>query len=163
DPDVTFGSTLEVTVGGVELVLTHARGETDDHLWAWVPHRKLLCTGDFFIWAAPNAGNPQKVQRFPLDWARALRRMAELGAELMCPGHGFPIRGADRIRQALAETAELLETLHDQTVALMNAGATLDDVVHTVRAPAHLLERPYLRPIYDEPEFVVRNVWRLYA
>src|SRR5439155_17826355 len=43
------------------------------------------------------------------------------------------------------------------------AGATLDDVVHTVRAPAHLLERPYLRPIYDEPEFVVRNVWRLYG
>jgi alkyl sulfatase BDS1-like metallo-beta-lactamase superfamily hydrolase len=23
--------------------------------------------------------------------------------------------------------------------------------------------RPYLRPIYDEPEFVVRNVWRLYG
>ena len=22
---------------------------------------------------------------------------------------------------------------------------------------------PYLRPIYDEPEFVVRNVWRLYG
>ena len=162
-PDVTFASTLDVTVGGVELGLTHARGETDDHLWVWVPDRKLLCTGDFFIWAAPNAGNPQKVQRFPLDWAQALRRMAELGAELMCPGHGFPIRGADRIRQALGETAELLESLHDQTLALMNAGATLDDVVHTVRAPAHLLERPYLHPIYDEPEFVVRNLWRLYG
>jgi alkyl sulfatase BDS1-like metallo-beta-lactamase superfamily hydrolase len=45
----------------------------------------------------------------------------------------------------------------------MNAGATLDEVVHTVRAPAELLERPYLRPVYDEPEFVVRNVWRLYG
>jgi alkyl sulfatase BDS1-like metallo-beta-lactamase superfamily hydrolase len=32
-----------------------------------------------------------------------------------------------------------------------------------VRAPARLLARPYLRPIYDEPEFVVRNVWRLYG
>jgi len=162
-PDVTFASTLGVTVGGARLALTHGRGETDDHVSVWVPDQKLLCTGDFFIWAAPNAGNPQKVQRFPLDWARALRQMAELGAELMCPGHGFPIRGAARIRQALAETAELLESLHDQTVALMNAGATLDDVLHTVRAPARLLERPYLRPIYDEPEFVVRNLWRLYA
>ena len=45
----------------------------------------------------------------------------------------------------------------------MNEGARLDEIIHTVRAPAHLLERPYLRPIYDEPEFVVRNVWRLYG
>ena len=26
-----------------------------------------------------------------------------------------------------------------------------------------MLEKPYLRPTYDEPEFVVRNVWRLYG
>ena len=54
------------------------------------------------------------------------------------------------------------ESLHDQTVAMMNAGARLDDIVHSVRAPAHLLARPHLQPVYDEPEFVVRNVWRLY-
>ena len=45
----------------------------------------------------------------------------------------------------------------------MNAGARLDEVLHTVRAPAHLVDLPYLRPVYDEPEFVVRNVWRLYG
>jgi alkyl sulfatase BDS1-like metallo-beta-lactamase superfamily hydrolase len=45
----------------------------------------------------------------------------------------------------------------------MNEGARLDDIVATVRAPAHLLERPYLHAVYDEPEFVVRNLWRLYG
>jgi hypothetical protein len=25
------------------------------------------------------------------------------------------------------------------------------------------MQRPYLRPVYDEPEFVVRTVWRLYG
>jgi alkyl sulfatase BDS1-like metallo-beta-lactamase superfamily hydrolase len=53
--------------------------------------------------------------------------------------------------------------LVEQTLALMNEGARLDDIVHTVTAPAHLLERPYLRAIYDEPEFIVRNIWRLYG
>jgi len=48
-------------------------------------------------------------------------------------------------------------------VAMMNAGARLDEIIHSVRAPAHLLERPYLRPVYDEPEFIVRNIWRLYG
>jgi alkyl sulfatase BDS1-like metallo-beta-lactamase superfamily hydrolase len=26
-----------------------------------------------------------------------------------------------------------------------------------------LLDRPYLRPTYDDPEFVVRNIWRRYG
>ena len=46
---------------------------------------------------------------------------------------------------------------------MMNEGARLDDIVATVKAPDHLLEKPYLRPVYDEPEFVVRNLWRLYG
>jgi alkyl sulfatase BDS1-like metallo-beta-lactamase superfamily hydrolase len=162
-PDATYRDRLDLDVGGLRLELHHGRGETDDHTWTWVPARKVLCTGDLFIWATPNAGNPQKVQRYPLDWARALRAMAALDAEVLCPGHGFPIRGAGRVRRALEETAELLESLHEQTLALMNAGASLDDILHTVRAPAHLLERPYLKPVYDEPEFIVRNVWRLYG
>ena len=32
-----------------------------------------------------------------------------------------------------------------------------------MRAPDHLLDKPYLGPIYDEPEFVVRNIWRLFG
>jgi alkyl sulfatase BDS1-like metallo-beta-lactamase superfamily hydrolase len=162
-PDRTYADRLALEVGGLSLELTHCRGETDDHTYTWVPDRKVLCCGDLFIWASPNAGNPQKVQRYPREWAAGLRTMAGLGAELLLPGHGVPIVGADRIRQALTETAELLEHLHDETVAMMNTGASLDDIVHTVRAPQHLLDRPYLRPVYDEPEFVVRNIWRLYG
>jgi alkyl sulfatase BDS1-like metallo-beta-lactamase superfamily hydrolase len=162
-PDRTYQDRVDLDVGGERFELHHARGETDDHTWVWVPSRQLLCTGDLFIWASPNCGNPQKVQRYPKDWAAALRTMSSLGATTLLPGHGLPIVGADRVRQALSETAALLEHLHDETLALMNAGATLDEIVHTVRAPAKLLERPYLRPVYDEPEFVVRNVWRLYG
>jgi alkyl sulfatase BDS1-like metallo-beta-lactamase superfamily hydrolase len=162
-PDETYRDALTLEIGGERFELHHARGETDDHTWTWVPGRKVLCCGDFFIWCAPNAGNPQKVQRYARDWAAALREMAAQGAEVLLPGHGFPILGAERIRTALSDTAELLESLHDQTLALMNQGARLDEVIHRVQAPAHLLEKPYLRPIYDEPEFIVRNLWRLYG
>ena len=60
-------------------------------------------------------------------------------------------------------TAALLESLVEQTLAMMNGGATLDEIIHTVEAPAELLDKPYLRPVYDEPEFIVRNLWRLYG
>ncbi len=162
-PDETYRDHHAFEVGGTLVELHHARGETDDHTWTWFPERKVLGCGDFFIWASPNAGNPQKVQRYPKEWADALRVMTTVGAEVLLPGHGLPIVGNDRITQALTDAADLLDYLHDETVAMMNAGARLDEIIHTVKAPAHLIEKPYLRPTYDEPEFVVRNVWRLYG
>jgi alkyl sulfatase BDS1-like metallo-beta-lactamase superfamily hydrolase len=67
------------------------------------------------------------------------------------------------VHEALTSTAELLESITSQTLALMNAGARLDDVIHGVEMPAELLARPYLRPVYGDPEFIVRNIWRQYG
>jgi alkyl sulfatase BDS1-like metallo-beta-lactamase superfamily hydrolase len=89
--------------------------------------------------------------------------MSALGAELLLPAHGLPIAGAARIARVLDDVASALEHVVNETLSRMNAGETLDAIVQGVRVPAHLLERPYLRPVYDEPEFVVRNVWRLYG
>ena len=162
-PDRTYRDRLDLDLGGERAELHHARGETDDHTWMWWPGRRLLCTGDLVIWCSPNAGNPQKVQRYPDEWAAALRAMAALEPELLLPGHGLPVAGAADVRMVLEDTATMLETLVEGTLGLMNEGARLDDVLHTVRAPDELLAKPYLRPIYDEPEFVVRNTWRLYG
>ncbi|HEV2426887.1 MAG TPA: alkyl sulfatase dimerization domain-containing protein, partial [Acidimicrobiales bacterium] len=162
-PDEEYSETLSLRVGGIDVELRHEMGETDDATVTWLPGLKVLCPGDLFVWSSPNAGNPQKVQRYPREWATALRRMASLGATLLLPGHGLPIAGADRISQALTETAEYLESLVDQVLELMNAGARLAEVIETVTPPAHLVDRPFLQPVYDEPEFIVRNVWRLYG
>jgi alkyl sulfatase BDS1-like metallo-beta-lactamase superfamily hydrolase len=162
-PDETYRDALSVTVGGERFDLFHDRGETDDATWVFSPARKVLFAGDMFIWASPNCGNPQKVQRYARDWAIAFRKMLALEPEVLLPGHGLPIVGSARVRQALTDGAELLESLVTQTLQMMNDGARLDDIVHTVRAPAELLERPYLQAIYDEPEFIVHNIWRLYG
>ena len=162
-PDVTYSAGMTMSVGGLDIELNHAKGETDDHTWAWIPKHKAICAGDFFIWAFPNAGNPQKAQRYPKEWAAALRDMASRDAELFLPAHGLPISGRNRIQSVLNEAAEVLETLVEQTINLMNQGASLNDIIHSVKVRAELLEKPYLAPTYDEPEFVVRNIWRLYG
>ena len=59
--------------------------------------------------------------------------------------------------------AELLESLEEQTLALMNRGVSLDEVIHTVKVPEHLRNLPYMQPVYDLPEFIVRAVWRRYG
>jgi alkyl sulfatase BDS1-like metallo-beta-lactamase superfamily hydrolase len=163
EPDETYRDARSLTVGDATIELHHDLGETDDHTWAWLPAQRALVTGDLFIWAAPNCGNPQKVQRYVGEWAEALDRMRALDAELLLPGHGPAIFGADRVAQGLTDTAALLHTIHDQVVALMNQGKRLDQVVASVRIPDDLIARPYLRPIYDDPQFVIRNVWRRYG
>jgi alkyl sulfatase BDS1-like metallo-beta-lactamase superfamily hydrolase len=160
-PDETYSTEHDLDVGGLSIHLRHEKGETDDHTVTWIPSAKALCCGDLFIWASPNAGNPQKVQRYPAEWAAALRRMDALAPDMLLPGHGLPVMGADRVHQALTDTARYLESLVDQTLAMMNDGARLSEILHSVRPPADLEGAPYLQPVYDEPEFVVRNVWRL--
>ena len=161
--DTAYRSRLELSAGGLDFELRHARGETDDHTWGWIPSLKTICAGDFFIWNFPNAGNPQKVQRYPREWAVALREMAGMGAELFIPAHGLPIAGRERIAFVLDEVATTLEDLVFAVLEQMNAGTRLNDILHSVRVPPETLEKPYLVPLYDEPEFVIRNIWRLYG
>jgi len=152
-----------LVVGDRTIELHHARGETDDHLWGWVPEEKWAFVGDFVIWNFPNAGNPQKVQRFPIEWAAALRDMAAHGPELLLPAHGLPIEGRERIGRVLDTIAGALEHLVSDVVDMMNAGEVLDTIIHSVSVPDDELAKPYLRPLYDEPEFVIRNIWRQFG
>ena len=161
--DVTYEHSLDLSVGGLDLSLHHDRGETDDHTWAWIPSHRAVAVGDFVAWVFPNAGNPQKVQRYPGEWAAALRKMLALEPELLLPAHGLAVQGRERVATVLGDLATALEDLVRDVVGAMNHGATLDEIVHAVRVDDHLIQRPWLRPIYDEPEFVIRNIWRLYG
>ncbi len=162
-PDQSFVDQLTIKAGDTLVEFHHARGETDDHLWGWIPEKKWIFTGDFVIWNYPNAGNPQKVQRYALEWAQALRKMISQGPELLLPAHGLPIEGKARIAMVLDDIATSLESLVMQVIDMMNTGETLDTIIHSVKVPQSILDKPYMRPFYDEPEFVVRNIWRLYG
>ena len=162
-PDVTYRDAMTLTVGNERFELFHSRGETDDETWVWCPARRVLCTGDTFVWSSPNAGNPYKVQRYAKDWAVALEQMAALKPAVLLPGHGPALRDEARIQEALLDTAQWLRTIHDQVVAKMNEGKWLEDIIAEMEYPQELAKKPWLRPIYDHPEFVARNVYRLYG
>jgi alkyl sulfatase BDS1-like metallo-beta-lactamase superfamily hydrolase len=163
DCDQVYSNRMSVRVGDTEIELHHGLGETDDHTWAWLPDIRGVVTGDFFTWVFPNAGNPQKVQRYPLEWAHTLRTIIAMEPELLLPAHALPVIGVERISFVLDTVASMLEKLVADVVAAMNAGASLDEILASVRVDEPLLSLPYLRPVYDEPDFVIHNVWRLYG
>lgn len=162
-PDEVYDDTLSLSIGGERIDLFHGRGETDDATFVWLPERRVLMSGDFVIWVFPNAGNPRKVQRYATEWAVALRQMEQLKPATLIPGHGPVVFGEERAAQMLADGAEALEHLVRETLALMNNGATLDDVLQSVKMPADVLAKPYLLPKYDDPEFLVRGIYHFYA
>ena len=162
-PDEIYDDALALMIGGERIELFHGRGETDDATFVWLPERRVLASGDFVIWMFPNVGNPRKVQRYAADWAAALRQMQALQPDVLIPGHGPVVFGRERAAQVLSDGAAVLESLVRQTLELMNQGSTLDAILHAVSAPEDLLAKPYLRPKYDDPEFVVRGIWHLYA
>ncbi|RDJ24927.1 MBL fold metallo-hydrolase [Bosea caraganae] len=161
-PDEVYDESLALTIGGEPIELAHGRGETDDATFVWLPRHRVLASGDFVIWVFPNAGNPRKVQRYAPDWAVALRRMEQLKPAVLIPGHGPVVFGEARAAQMLRDGAEALEHLTRETLRLMNQGATLDRILHAVKVPARYL-KPYLLPKYDDPEFLVRSLYHLYA
>jgi alkyl sulfatase BDS1-like metallo-beta-lactamase superfamily hydrolase len=160
-PDEVYSESLATTIGGERFELYHSRGETDDETYVWCPGRRVLCTGDTFVWSTPNAGNPFKVQRYAVDWARALEHMASLRPAVLLPGHGPHLSGEARVQEALTSTADWLRSIHDQVVAGMNEGKWLEDILREIEYPP--TDKPWLQPIYDHPEFVARNVYRLYG
>ena len=162
-PNELYETRVDFTVGGVRFEVHHCRGETDDHSFIWCPDRAVLCPGDLFIWAVPNAGNPQKVQRYPWDWAAGLRRMADLRPRSLCPGHGGPIvDDPDLIQRMLRETADFLDHIVEQTLAALNDGSPPHvDIVHRVQLPVS--DSPWLQNVYDDAEFIIRNIIRYYG
>ena len=162
-PDVVYKNDISFKCGDLTFNLQHARGETDDHTWVHIPEKKIIAPGDLFIWAVPNGGNPQKVQRYISDWADSLDQMLKLDCEIFLPGHGFPIFGKKRITKALETTSSFLRSIEDQTIKLMNQGKSLNQVLHEVQIPSELIKLPWLTPIYDDPQFLIRMIWRRYG
>ena len=162
-PTLLVRERLTQRLGDLTLHYTAAKGETDDALWLWVPERGYLFTGDLIIWQAPNCGNPQKVQRYPEEWADALEAMAGCDAEWLFPGHGLAVQGRAAVRTVLTETARYLRVIVDEVRRRMNAGETPEDIFHAVEPDAELATRPFLRATYDHPKFIVRNLLRLWG
>lgn len=162
-PTLTFRDALQQRIGDLDVRYRAAKGETDDACYVWVPSRRYLFSGDLIIWQAPNCGNPQKVQRYPVEWADALDEMAGLDAEWLFPGHGMVVHGAAAVRTVLTETSRYLRVIIDQVLARMNAGQTPEEIFHAVEPDPELSKRPYLQANYDHPRFIVRNLLRLWG
>ena len=90
-PPCPVDSTLKDgdTVGPVRVL--HTPGHTPGHLAFWWPEHRVLFAGDAIVtYPVFEAGWPA-FNLNPTQQRNSLRRMADLGAEVLAVGHGEPI------------------------------------------------------------------------
>jgi alkyl sulfatase BDS1-like metallo-beta-lactamase superfamily hydrolase len=162
-PTHTYRDRATFQLAGEKVELRHAKAETDDATWVYLPERSVAIVGDILIGSLPNAGNPNKPQRYTLGWAEALEEIAALKPRHVLPGHGRPVQG-DHALEVLTETARALRFIHDAVLERMNAGMWPDQIVDAqIALPPDLAAKSYLQPLYGCVPFIVRDVLRFYA
>jgi alkyl sulfatase BDS1-like metallo-beta-lactamase superfamily hydrolase len=72
------------------------------------------------------------------------------------------VQDPTKVKRVVLESADYLDSIVRQTLAALNDGAPPHvDIVHRVKPPE--TASPWLRPVYDEAEFIVRNVIRFHG
>jgi len=111
-PPCTIGRSLEdgdviEALGGLQVI--HTPGHTPGSICLYDPQRRALLCGDTLFNKNPMTGKEELQLSIPLlTWDRAqvlesIRKLSTLPVEVLCCGHGQPIRqgGGERIRALL--------------------------------------------------------------
>lgn len=162
-PTLTFHGRIALPIGGETFVLTHARGETEDQLWVSVPSRKVVVSADYYQDFLPNAGNGKRRQRYPDQWAKALRDMAALKPERLLPMHGAALSDAADIGDRLLAHADILDSITAQVIDSLNAGLRRDQAVDRVTLAPALVRRGDTREDYVSVKDIARMVAKQYG
>ena len=141
--EVIEGDVHSFTLGGVRFEAIAAAGaEGDDNLVLWLPEQRLLFSGDFFGPLFPMVPNLFTLRgekfRDPIAYVRSIDRLIALGPEMVLPSHFDPVSGAEQIHADMRKMRDATRFIHDQTVAGMNAGKSLWQLMDEVRLPPEL-------------------------
>lgn len=121
-PNLTFERELTLWAGTREIRLEHlGKGHSKGDSVVWIPEDKVLFAGDLI----ENRAALYCGDAYLHDWRDTLDRLAELKAEVVIPGRGVAILGADKVTQAIANTRGFINDLLTTTQQGIDQGGDL--------------------------------------
>ena len=165
-PDIRVDNDIPhtFTLGGRRFEVHATPGaEGADNVVLWLPDDKVLLTGDFFGPQFPQFPNLFTMRgekmRKPVEYMNSIDHLLNLDIETLLPSHLEPVRGADDIRAGMIKIREGVDFVHSATVAGMNAGKPLSELMMEVRLPERLL----LSETHGKVSWAVKSIWEYYA
>ena len=150
--------------GGVDFEVIGAPGaEGADNIVLWLPQQKILITGDFFGPQFPQFPNVftmrgEKVRK-PMEYVASLDKLMALEPEVIIPSHLNPTVGKEEIRAGMQRTRDAVQYVHDETVAGMNAGKSVYQLMAEIKLPPEL----ELVQNHGKVDWAVKSIWEYYA
>ena len=164
DTRVRNGDPYRFSLGGRRFEVYAVPGaEGADNIVLWLPDEKILLSGDFFGPQFPQFPNiftmrGEKVRK-PIEYIASLNTLLALEPEIILPSHLAPIRGAQNIAADMRKIRDAVQYVHDETVAGMNAGYSLETVMAEITLPEELT----LSQSHGQVSWAVKSIWEYYA
>ena len=155
---------LRFEQGGVRFeVLATPGAEGADNLSLWLPDQKIFFSGDFFGPNFPQFPNVftmrgEKIRK-PIEYITSLEQVIALEPEMIIPSHQDPIVEKDRILADLIRMRDAVRYVHDATIAGMNAGKTVHELMKEVVLPPEL----EVSQIHGRVSWAVKSIWEYYS
>jgi glyoxylase-like metal-dependent hydrolase (beta-lactamase superfamily II) len=132
-PTITFEKEMTVWLGSREVRLKHiGRGHTAGDIIAYVPDADVVFSGDLVEYhSACYCGDAHFK-----DWVQTLEVLKGFKAKALVPGRGDALIGADKVSEAIHNTASFLNTLY----AAASQGKSLKESYALVRAA---MDKPF--------------------
>ncbi len=126
--DVTFDSAYTLSLGGIDLEITHAgQAHTPGDSFIWMPSTGVVFGGDI-VYVERIAGIGD--QSHSGSWISVFEAMAALEPKVVVPGHGNPVP----LATATADTYDYLVNLRTQMGAYIDEGGDIIDSVNVDQA-----------------------------
>ena len=164
DTRVRNGEPYRFSLGGRRFEVHAMPGaEGADNVVLWLPDEKILLSGDFFGPQFPQFPNiftmrGEKVRK-PIEYIASLNTLLALEPEVILPSHLAPISGAENIAADMRKIRDAVQYVHDETVAGMNAGYSLETVMAEIALPKDLT----LSQSHGKVSWAVKSSWEYYA
>jgi alkyl sulfatase BDS1-like metallo-beta-lactamase superfamily hydrolase len=165
EPTITVDDweVFSFTLGETEFqVLGTPGAEGADNIVLWLPQQKILITGDFFGPQFPQFPNiftmrGEKIRK-PIEYIASLNMLIDLEPEIVIPSHLNPTVGAAEIRAGMERMRDAVQYVHDETVAGMNAGKSVYELMQEIELPPHL----DLVQNHGKVDWAVKSIWEYY-
>ena len=158
--------TQEMVLDGVRFVFHNVPGaEAPAELTFSLPDRKAYCGAENLAQTMHNLLPVRGAKaRDALRWSAYLQEaLDQLGdAEVYFAQHNWPIWGNGRIREFITKHRDVYKYTHDQTVRLINAGYTPNEIADKIRLPKSLASFYGTRGYYGDLRHNARAVYQLY-
>ena len=166
EPDllVEDDSELRFSQGGVDFVVLPTPGaEGEDNVVLWLPQQATLFSGDFFGPLFPMMPNLFTLRgekfRDPVAYLRSLKTVIDLKPESILPSHFDPVSGEQSLQQDLNLMYNATKYVHDATIAGMNAGKSVWQLMEEIKLPTELA----VSQGHGKVSWNVRSIWEYYS